>query len=1008
MVVQPRSSRYRAPSRFALAAAAVLTAGGLTAFAAPATADPQAPAAGTDTYFVLMDEPPATAYQGGEPGLPATRPKAGDKLDTGSAGVRRYVGHLRERHDSVLAAAPRKAAPAPKKLYDYDYTVNGFAARLTAGQAAALAHTRGVTSVSPAQTATALTDRSPAFLGLDGRDGLWNRLGGSRDAGRGIVVADLDSGIVPENPSFAPLRGVPARPRGWHGTCQTGQGWTADDCNSKIVGARWYVAGWGEKIVLPADFLSPRDGTGHGSHTASTAAGDHGVTATIQGADFGQISGVAPAARLAVYKVCWLRTDGSCGVNAADVVAAVEDAVRDGADVINYSIATHDPTLTIASDPVEMAFRRAADAGVFVAAAGGNTGAGPAGTVVNHPQPWVTTVAAGTEDRTFNATVTLGDGRTLTGASMSPAVVGPAPLVRSSAVAAAGASPNLAAQCWANQLDPAKVAGTIVECDRGGNDRVAKSATVKAAGGVGMILVNLTPNTTNAEIHSVPTVHFDGSDGLAVRTYAGQPGATATIGRFTRQVGGEAPTVAPFSLHGPSPALGGTLLKPDVMAPGQDILAALAPTEGGQNWGVMSGTSMSSPEVAGLAALLRQAHPRWSPMMIKSAVMTTATTLDNKGNPIPGNPFFYGAGEIVPTKAVDPGLVFDSRLPDWVRLQCATGDLKATDPDCVRYGTADPLDFNVASLAVPALAGVAVAHRTLTNVGLLPARYTAQASGLPGFTVSVSPRTLFLLPGQSAKVAVTLTRTTAAFGQYASGAVTWSEQGGVPWDRHAVTIPVVARPVPSAEPATVAGTGATGSVGIPARSGYAGTWATSVSGLVPATVTTTSLPSVQGTAAFDPSQPAPGQHTAKYPVTVPAGTTLARFATSTADYPAGTFVDVYVYRAGTSSLLASARTIAGAADAHVDLTGFSGDVDVYLDVSATPVDSLDVKGYTWLLGGPTGNLTASPASAAVTAGQQLTVTAAWSDLEPGRRWLGLLNFSDGANPVGSTLLSVTS
>jgi hypothetical protein len=521
-----------------------------------------------------------------------------------------------------------------------------------------------------------------------------------------------------------------------------------------------------------------------------------------------------------------------------------------------------------------------------------------------------------------------------------------------------------------------------------------------------MIMVNLTNNTTVPETHSVPTVHFNGPDGLAIRAYAGQSGATATSGRFTRQVGGEAPAVASFSLRGPSPALGGSLLKPDVLAPGQDILAALTPARGGENWGMMSGTSMSTPQVAGLAALLKQAHPRWSPMMIKSALMTTATTLDNKGNPIPGNPFAYGAGEVVPTKAVDPGLVFDSRLPDWVRLQCATGDLAAADPDCVKYGTADPLDFNVASLAAPTLAGFAVAHRTLTNVGQLPARYTAQASGLPGFTVTVSPRTLFLLPGQSAKVTITVTRTTAPFGQYASGAVTWSEQGGVPWDRHTVTIPVVARPLPASPPAAVAGAGTSGSVAVPVRAGYAGTLKTAVSGLTPATVTTTSLPSIIGP-KFDPTQPATGPHTAKSTVTVPAGTALARFAAFKADYPAGTFVDVYAYRAGTTSLLGVSRATVFTADSHVDLTGFSGDVDVYLDVAATPADSLDVKGYTWLLAAPAGNLTASPDSATVTAGQQLTVTASWSGLAASQRWLGLLGYTDGTNPVGSTILSVT-
>ena len=236
---------------------------------------------------------------------------------------------------------------------------------------------------------------------------------------------------------------------------------------------------------------------------------------------FGSISGIAPRARIAAYKVCWETGAGGSCFN-SDSVAAIDQAVADGVDVINFSISG---SQTSFRDPVEVAFLFAADAGVFVSASAGN--AGPASSTVAHPSPWLTTVAAGTHDRNYDAVLTLGNGTTVTGSSVNQVATGPAPFVYAGDVGLPGADPTQVILCYSsadggNVLDPAKVAGKIVLCDRGVTARVNKSLAVKEAGGIGMVLANTSANTLNAEVHSVPTVH------VAHTVAPGAPGLCAS------------------------------------------------------------------------------------------------------------------------------------------------------------------------------------------------------------------------------------------------------------------------------------------------------------------------------------------------------------------------------------------------------------------------------------------------------------------------------------------------
>ena len=705
---------------------------------------------------------------------------------------------------------------------------------LTEAQAEALRTAPGVVSVIKDTLQTADTSSTPTFLGLDAPDGLWNQLGIDR-AGEDIVIGIVDSGIWPESPSFSdgtdkdgkgPKGGKSSfKPlHGWHGKCEKGEQFKKEACNDKLIGARRFNDAWGGDAAIaeerPWEFTSPRDYNGHGTHTASTAGGNHGVPTTGPTAVFGHVNGMAPRARISVYKALWSTQDAVTASGfTSDLVAAIDQAVADGVDVINYSISG---TATNFLDPVEVAFLFAADAGVFVAASAGNDG--PTTATVAHPSPWITTVAAGTHNRDGRGSVKLGNGVVYTGSSLATPV-GPAPLIDSTAAGLSGANATALRLCFTASdnggtpaLDSAKVAGKIVVCDRGTNARVNKSLAVKQAGGVGMILVNTSPNSLNADLHSVPTVHLADTARVAVKAYAATSGATATINLATLVYDVLAPFTASFSSRGPLRAGGGDLLKPDLIAPGQDIVAAVAPPgNAGLSFNVYSGTSMSSPHVAGLAALLKDLHKDWSPMMIKSALMTSAYDVLDLPNTNPLEIFRQGAGHVRPNRAADPGLVYDSGANDWLAFLCGTttGVSASTCSALAAAGySLDPSDLNGASIAIGDLAGIQTVTRFVTNVGHSPASYSPTVTGMAGFTVNVNPATLTIKRGQTKAFQVTFTRSAAALNAYTGGQLTWSD--GI----HSVRTPLVVRPVALAAPASVFGTG--GPISYRVTFGYTG------------------------------------------------------------------------------------------------------------------------------------------------------------------------------------------
>ncbi|MDQ1641259.1 MAG: hypothetical protein QOJ90_610, partial [Actinomycetota bacterium] len=345
-----------------------VTTGTATAAPAPSGTSRAATAYSAGRYIVTFNEDPAASYDGTQKGFAATRPARGKKLATSSSAVKAWRGHLTSRHDAALSAV------GATKLYDYTVTNNAVATQLTAKQAARLAKIAGVVSLEKDALRQPDTTDSPAFLGLSKTGGLWSQLGGAKNAGAGTVVGVVDTGIWPESEAFQGGTGIPV-PATWHGTCQAGVNFGTSTCNDKLVGARYYVAGFDKHNISSEDYLSPRDGAGHGSHTASTAAGNNGTTVTIDGHLIGKGSGMAPGAKIAMYKVCW---EGKPGIPAgcynSDSVAAINQAVADGVDVINYSIGGTSESSIL--DSVEQAFRAASNAGVFVANSAGNSGPG--------------------------------------------------------------------------------------------------------------------------------------------------------------------------------------------------------------------------------------------------------------------------------------------------------------------------------------------------------------------------------------------------------------------------------------------------------------------------------------------------------------------------------------------------------------------------------------------------------------------------------------------------------
>lgn len=618
---------------------------------------------------------------------------------------------LQRDQDLVLSAAG-----LPEPLYRWTTALNGFAVRLDADQAESL---RSLPAVSLVEQNT-LRHLAEVPTGSAPATGL----GGSPEGrgGAGVVIGLVDSGLWPQSPLFSDVPGLGQPPRSFVGDCLEGPGWASGTCNRKVIGARWFVDGFGTDRLRTSSSLSARDDSGHGTQMASIAAGNAGVSVRVDDQRLGRYAGVAPQSRLAIYKACWTAPDpADDGCATADLVTAIDRATADGVDVLNLAVGGPNEF-----DTVERALLGAAEADVVVVAAAGNTGDRAYSA---HVSPWVVTVG-GTTGLARRGALEIAGGPELRGAMASRRGAGPAPLVLAAQVPAPQATRSEARVCLPGSLDAARVADAIVLCERGRIGRVDKSAAVARADGVGMVLTNVRKGPVQADFHSVPTVHLDRRSATALRAWRRQyPGAEVSL--QTLGVDRAPARVTSWSASG-DPA--GAVIKPDVVAPGVGVLGAVPPSVRSTRWDLSSGTSTATAYTSGVAAVLRSRRPAWSADVVRSALATSSDR-------VAGAVLRSGAGRVRAGRAGSPGLALE--VPPGDYRAWLTGQLPAdalNTPSLLIAGDRSSLT------------------RTVTNVGRRHMYFSSSTRGFSRHPVSVTPAALRLAPGESATFTVSVDR----------------------------------------------------------------------------------------------------------------------------------------------------------------------------------------------------------------------------------------------------------
>lgn len=701
-----------------------------------------------------------------------------------------------QHHSHWYDASLKSVSQSAEMIYTYTNVVHGFSTRLTADEARSLQSQPGVLSLWPELKYNLHTTRTPEFLGLGKSNEAFFP---ESDSFSDVVIGVLDTGVWPESKSFSES-GLGPVPSTWKGACDEGTNFTSSNCNRKLIGARFFSKGY-EATLGPIDTSreskSPRDDDGHGTHTSSTAAGSVVEGASLFGFAAGTARGMATRARVAVYKVCWL---GGCF--SSDILKGIDQAVEDNVNVLSMSLGGG--MSEYYKDSVAVGAFAAMKKGIFISCSAGN--AGPSEFSLSNVAPWITTVGAGTLDRDFPAYVSLGNGQNYSGVSLYrgddlPHGLWPFVYAGNSSNATNG---NL---CMMGTLIPEKVAGKIVLCDRGLNARVQKGSVVKAAGGLGMVLANTASNGEElvADAHLLPATSVGEKSGNALKKYLfSDQDPTVTILFDGTKVGVQpSPVVAAFSSRGPN-SITAEILKPDIIAPGVNILAGWSgklgptglPTDSRRvEYNIISGTSMSCPHVSGLAALLKGAHPEWSPAAIRSALMTTAYTSYKNGESLldvatgkPSTPFDHGAGHVDPVAALDPGLVYDLTENDYLDFLCAMNytDDKISGIAGEKFSCDAGKKYSVTDLNYPSFAvnfqsnggsNVQKYSRTLTNVGPAGTYKVSLKTESQIVKISVEPEMLsFGQANEKKSYTVTFTAVGSLLPEkYSFGRIEWSD-----------------------------------------------------------------------------------------------------------------------------------------------------------------------------------------------------------------------------------------
>ncbi|XP_039070026.1 subtilisin-like protease SBT3 [Hibiscus syriacus] len=647
-------------------------------------------------------------------------------------------------HRTILRSLSKPVHDKDKLLYSYNHVMHGFSARLTPFQASEIKKSPAHIAMHEEKSGKLFTTHSPQFMGLRHSSGLCN----ASSYGEGVIIGMIDSGIWPESESFNE-KGMPAVPTRWKGKCQNS---TIDPfpCNRKLIGAQVFIKGSQAAGESDSPDDTPRDYLGHGTHTSSTAAGNHVPGASQFGYAQGVARGLAPGAHVAMYKV----SSGELIVE-SDVLAAMDQAIADGVDIMSLSLGFGQ--IDYFEDVIAIASLSAIEKGIVVVCSAGNDGA-PYTT--QNAAPWITTVGAGTLDRSFTATVTLGNNQTFEGKSQFPnrVLVIDTPLYY-------GKGDSDKAICNIGALSENEVFGKVVICDNNSIISVFEQARELSRNGAaaGILISDSTPEGINGL--SIPSLILPSSSGALIKKYATEAAddARVKIMRFALTSYGTkpAPQVAYFSSRGPNP-ISPSILKPDIISPGVDVLAAIPPIipvqyvdnyQLASDYALYSGTSMAAPHVAGVTALLKAVHPEWSPAAIRSALMTTAYTIDNNGTiltdqstNLPGTPLDYGAGHINPNKAMDPGLIYDIDWQGYVDFLCGLGYSEAEMKAILRRSqwncSQNQTDINYPSfVAIFNASSPNVKNFTRVVLGNKPI-YHAVVETTYGTTFTVEPSTL--------------------------------------------------------------------------------------------------------------------------------------------------------------------------------------------------------------------------------------------------------------------------
>ncbi|KAL5068533.1 hypothetical protein RYX36_019420 [Vicia faba] len=674
-------------------------------------------------------------------------------------------------------------------VYTYNHAMHGFSAVLSKQELNNLKESHGFVTAYPDRTATIDTTHTFEFLSLDPSKGLWN----ASNLGENVIVGLIDTGIWPESESFQDNGMSKNIPTKWKGKCEIGQDFNSSMCNSKLIGARYFNKGViASKPNVKISMNSARDTQGHGSHTSSTVAGNYVNDASFFGYAKGVARGIAPKARIAMYKVLWDE-----GRQASDVLAGMDQAIADNVDVISISLGFDNVPLY--EDPVAIASFAAMEKNVVVSSSAGNEG--PHLSTLHNGIPWVITVAAGTIDRTFGS-LKLGNGETIVGWTLFPAtnaIVENLHLIYNKTLSSCNSI---------SLLREASTRGIIV-CEAVESVSVIYQIyNVSSAGVVGAVFISEDPILLETGRVFSPSIVINPKHKKALIHYIKSAEFPIASINFQQTFVGikPAPAAAYYSSRGPSKSFP-RILKPDVMAPGSNVLAAYVPNLSSasigsnvflsSNYNLLSGTSMSCPHVSGVAALLKAAKPEWSSAAIRSAIVTTANPLDNTQNPISdnGNPSQYasplamGAGEIDPNKALDPGLIYDATPQDYVNLLCDFGYTHKqilTITRSKKYNCDNPSsDLNYPSFI--ALYGkktrtmVQKFLRTVTNVGDGAASYNVKVRKPKGCDVNVLPEKMefgYKNEKKSYSVVVKCRRKNKKDEKVTFGDIVWVEEGG--------------------------------------------------------------------------------------------------------------------------------------------------------------------------------------------------------------------------------------